>query len=167
MSLFCKWLQHHMLQLTLLPNFESVFTIFNRSEFGLILIYFYICDRTNILRDSTKVFVYCLLCFHLFLFWAAPWRIIIYQGDPHKGTLSSMTSSVFIFFFFLIFGFIVFTPFDVINALFYFFEIICIWIVSLLRFMSIKAYKLTIQKQRNRKGCYLLKCFTSFIVFTL
>ncbi|MED6192873.1 Protein REDUCED WALL ACETYLATION 3 [Stylosanthes scabra] len=53
---------------------ENRVTLRALAEFGLILFYFYICDRTNILGDSTKnysrdlfIFLYLLLIIVLFL----------------------------------------------------------------------------------------------------
>ncbi|KAK6932244.1 Cas1p 10 TM acyl transferase domain, partial [Dillenia turbinata] len=53
---------------------ENRATLRAMSEFGAILIYFYVCDRTNLLADSTKVynrdlflFLYALLIIVLFL----------------------------------------------------------------------------------------------------
>lgn len=81
-------------------NSEDVFTIFFRAEFGLILFYFYICDRTNILGDSTKVLIYHLSCLHLFLFELQ--LEILFWSELHKGTFFSKASSVFLCFFIII-----------------------------------------------------------------
>jgi len=39
---------------------------FFRSEFGLLLAYFYLCDRTNLFGESTKVLYSLGLCMGLY-----------------------------------------------------------------------------------------------------